>query len=108
MKYIVPQILKNKLAFVEAEIIEELKKLIAKMQELDLKETGYKFHVESGDEVIIREVLIEEDGTLSGWGPSTNARLWRDVGRIGSPRWSVQRGHGLLQLSVRWICGGKL
>lgn len=65
MKYIVPQILKNKLAFVEAEIIQELTKLIAKMQELDLKETGYKFHLENGDEVIIREVLIEEDGVLS-------------------------------------------
>jgi len=65
MKHIVPQILKNKLAIVEAEIIEELTKLITRMQELDLKDTGYKFHLENGDEVIIREVLIEEDGVLS-------------------------------------------
>lgn len=65
MRIILPQTLKNKLAYIEAEIIDELKKLIAKMQELNLKDTGYKFHVESSDEVIIREVLIEEDGTLS-------------------------------------------
>jgi hypothetical protein len=65
MEYIVPQILKNKLAIVRDEIAQELTKLIAKMQELDLKDTGYKFHTESGDEVIIRETLIDEDGVLS-------------------------------------------
>lgn len=65
MKHIVPNILKNKLAAVQEEIVSELISLIEKMQEHELKDTGYKFDTYNFGAVIIREVLIDEDGDLS-------------------------------------------